>query len=172
MLSDPDIVQLSQELFAKKRATAAEKFQLAKLYHDRGDFEEAVELLLAIEAEHEDFPAVYIALGDVLLEGELYEQAFDYYRTAYHTEPELLDRAALLRFALCAFHTGSERTATSLLETLIQEQPSFEPAYRLLLGIYEALDDRKAANQCQRQLKRLASRSNPSLYLGSYLRQE
>jgi len=156
----------------KKRATAAEKFQLAKLYHDRGDFEDAVEQLLAIEAAHDDFYAVYVALGDVLLEGEWYEQAFEHYRTAYYTAPEVLDRAALLRFALCAFHIGSERTAITLLQTVIEEQPSFEPAYRLLLGIYESMGDRKAAKQCQKQLQRVTSKTKPNVYLGSYLRQE
>ena len=102
LLSDPDIVQLSNELKAEKKPIAEKKFQLAKLYHDRGDFEESVQLLLDIETEHPDFLHVYVALGDVCLEGELYEQAYNHYRTVYHTQPELLDRAALIRFALCA----------------------------------------------------------------------
>lgn len=172
MLSDPDIVQLSQKLASKKRLTAAEEFQLAKLYHDRGGLDEAVRLLLIIEAEYENFPAVYVALGDVSLEGGLYEQAFEYYRTAYHTAPELLDRAAMLRFALCAHHTGSNRTAITLLETLIAVHPSFEPAYRLLLGIYDVMGDKKAVKQWQKKLNRVEANTKPGLYLGSYLRQD
>ncbi len=170
MLHDPDILQLKKQLDAKKNPTPEEKFQLVKLYHDRGYTEEALQLLLDMENEHLEFSPTLIALGDLYLEAGMYEKAFNYYCIVSIDDPAVLDRAAAFRYALCNFHMGYMDNAIRFLEPLVGKHPDFEPAYWLLLGIYDALGDQKKIYKWTRNLEKVRSSFKQQPYLGTYLR--
>ncbi|KIL48925.1 hypothetical protein KP77_21360 [Jeotgalibacillus alimentarius] len=114
------------------------QFALAEFYIQQGRFLEAIRFYKMLSEEEIVGVLISKRLGECYSAGGSFEEALPYYEDALHHER---DAETLFQYGFTAYQSGHYITAAEVLEELIELDPDYHSAYKLLAAAYEHEED-------------------------------
>lgn len=127
---------------------------LGKFARDRGDFEEASEMLGQVVALGQASPEVVAMLGDSLLQTGAANEAIEVLQQA--TAGPAISANSLLTLGQAYLQAKDYGKAEATLLRLVELAPSTARAYYLLANVYARLGQREKSRECSERFRTLA----------------